>query len=79
MRDDQLVRGDDGLAREQGAPDVVNRGLAAADGFDDDVDVAGKEIVEAIGPDETGDLLGLPGALLAGAAITDEREFEAGE
>ena len=64
-------------AREQGAPDVVDRGLAAADDLDDDVDVAGKKIVEAVGPDETGDLLRLPRALLAGAAITNEGELEA--
>jgi hypothetical protein len=50
-----------------------------ADDLDDNIDVAGKEIVEPIGPEGTGDGLGMSRTLFAGAAIGDGCHFEAGD
>ena len=77
VRDDLLVRRDDRLAGEQRAAHVVAGRLGADDRLDDDVDVAGEQIVEPVGPRQTaGQRLGLPRALLACAPITDVRELE---
>ncbi len=75
--DHLLVGGDHRLARQQRAAHVVHGRLGADDGLDDDVDVAGQQVVEPVGPHQAaGERLGLPCALLAGAAITDVRELE---
>ena len=77
MRDHLLAGGDHRLAGQQRRADVVDRRFAAGNRFDDDVDVAGEEVVEALGPGEAGERLGLAGALVAGATVGDVREFEA--
>ena len=77
VRDDLLVRRDHRFAGEQRAADVVDGRLGADDRFDDDVDVAGEQVVEPVGPGQTaGERLGLPRALLACAPIADVGELE---
>ena len=78
MRDDRFVRGDHRLAREQGGAHVVHCRLGAWNGFDDDVDVAGEEVVEAVGPGEPGERIGLARLLVFRAPITEMCEFEVG-
>ncbi len=52
VRDDILVRGDDGLPREERGADVVDGRPGPANRFDDDLDVAGEQVVERVGPDD---------------------------
>src|SRR5205823_1108589 len=76
---DFLARGDNRFTGEERGTDVIDRGLLAGDGFDDDVDIAGEEIVEALGPGELGERLRLAGALVAGASVGDMRQFDVRE
>ena len=76
MSHDLLARGDHRLAGEKRGADVVDRRLAPRDRFDDDVDVAREQVVEALGPVQAGKRLRLPGTLVAGAPVGDVGEFE---
>jgi len=77
VRDDLLVRRHDRFAGKQRPANVIAGRLGANDGFDHDVDVTGQQVVEPVGPDQAaGEGLGLPGALLAGAAVANMSELK---
>src|SRR5262245_14667982 len=76
MRHDLLAGGDNRFASQQGGANVICSRFTAGHGFDDDVDVAGEEVVEALGPVDAGQRFRLTGTLVAGAPVSDVRESE---
>src|SRR5262249_32835350 len=57
----------------------IDRGLAARNRFNDDINVAGEEVVEPLGPGDAGERLRLTATLVAGASIGDVCELELGD
>src|SRR5204862_4619680 len=74
-RDDLLVRRDDRFPGPQGVAPPVGGRIEPADRFDDDVDVAGEQLVDRCGPPDLRELR-MRGAFRVGAAIEDVRELQ---
>src|SRR4029079_6930615 len=71
-----LAGGDDRLAGQQGRANQIDGRVAAGERFDDDIDIAREQVVEAFRPIDAGERFGLAGALVAGASVGDMRETE---